>query len=220
MLRAGGMPPARTLAAVEAERRRLAGDLHDTAAQALAMVRLSLERARRHGGSAEDVAAESLPLIDAAIVQVRDLIFGLRPPMLEELGLVAAVRWSLAHLARGTGLTTEIVADPCLGALSPEVATACCRIAHEAIANAVRHAEAGRITVRLECRRGWLRLEVTDDGRGLGSRDDATDPRPTYGMAGMRERALAAGGNLRVGPSRGGGTRVVATLPFPEQDGR
>ena len=220
MLRAGGMPPARTLAAVEAERRRLAGDLHDTAAQALAMVRLSLERARRHGGSAEDVAAESLPLIDAAIVQVRDLIFGLRPPMLEELGLVAAVRWSLAHMARGAGLTTEIVADPCLGSPSPEVATACCRIAHEAIANAVRHAEAHRITVRLECRRGWLRLEVADDGRGLGPRDDATEPRPTYGLAGMRERALAAGGNLRVGPRRGGGTRVVAMLPFPEPERR
>jgi signal transduction histidine kinase len=204
---------------LETERRRLALDLHDTVAQALAVVRMALESAMCSGDSgAVERVAETLPIVDAAIAQVRELIFGLRPPALEELGLTAALKWSLEHLTRSTDLHTKLHADGGLERLPMDVQVACYRIAHEAIANAVRHAKAANLTVTLGVSADLLRLEVADDGQGLlGRGDTAIMPAgglSGFGLRGMAERAAAIGGRVEITSGVTPGTKVVALLPI------
>jgi signal transduction histidine kinase len=200
---------------IEAERRRIASDLHDTAAQALAVVRLSLELAIRGGDDGATVRiGEALPIIDHAISQVREIIFGLRPPLLEELGLAAALRWSLVHLAGATGLATDLRVDEGVADLTAEAELASYRIVQEAVANAVRHAHASQVTVRLIRAPGHVRLEVQDNGIGMpGLCIEPGEPAPTLGIRGMAERAAALGGSLRIVSRPGRGTRVIAMIP-------
>ncbi len=202
--------------ALESERRRIARDLHDTVAQALAAVRMSVETAMRSGH--EDATArfaDSLESIDDAIAQVRSLAFSLRPPFLEERGLEAALRWLLARQAQAADLEGEFHADGHLPRVSAEVEAACYRVAQEALTNVVKHAGARRVTLDLGCSDDGIRLAVTDDGRGMsqGVPFGRDRRRLTLGIVGMRERAAALGGSLKIISRRGVGTKVIAWFP-------
>ena len=201
----------------EDQRRRLARELHDEPLQ------LFLHLARRLEALAETTAvpaAVSSELADArrqaldAASRLRTLSRDLRPPALDELGLVAALASLVADLDDGEGPTVDLEADDLAGRLSPELELAAFRIAQESLRNALRHAGANHVVVRLERGPAALTLTVTDDGRGF----DPDQPRggataPSLGLVGMRERARLLGGTFDVRSSRAG-TTIEAVLPL------
>ena len=201
----------------EEERRRLRRDLHDGVGPSLAAVALQVETARDLAAEDPDAAISLLdrlvPRLNAAVADVRALVNDLRPPTLDELGLASAVR-ELAGRLTTAGTHVEVGVDV-LGELPAAVEVAAYRIAAEAVTNAVRHAGASRVDVRL--RRDGLDLvvEVADDGLGfepgaLAGRDDGSG----VGLPSMHARAEELGGTLAVDAGPSGGSCVRAVLPL------
>jgi signal transduction histidine kinase len=185
----------------EEERRRLRRELHDGLGSALAGIALTLQAAHNAGGSRGDELVEGArEQTEAAVADVRRIVRGLRPPMLEDLGLAAALR---AHADRLAPLEVELVLPPALPALPAAVELALYRIATEALTNAVRHAHARRCRVELRADDAEVTLEIADDGPGL-----APDATVGVGLRSMRERAAELGGRVEL-PSRGEGGLVL-----------
>jgi signal transduction histidine kinase len=203
---------AALVSAREEERRRLRRDLHDGLGPALAGVTLGLHAAAAYVRRDPDRAVEQLSglqgQVQEAVADIRRLVYGLRPPALDEVGLALAVRREAARWESGElAIQVEVVPE-LLGALPAAVEAAAYRIASEALTNVARHARARTCQVRL-VRSGDLRVEVCDDGQGL-------DGRPAgVGLAAMRERAAELGGTCRIEALRPG-TRVLARLPLVE----
>ena len=205
----------RLVAAREEERRRLRRDLHDGLGPTLAGVVLGLETAGNLLDSQPSAARTRLLLerlrdeTQGAIAGIRRLVYGLRPPALDDLGLVAALRTQSTTLGQGhNAMVISVEADSDLATLPAAVEVAAYRIALEAVANAARHANAQHCQVRLH-QDGALLVEVHDDGIGL-----PPDWHAGVGLTSMRERAVELGGTLRVEPAPiGGGTLVTASLP-------
>ncbi|MGW1345530.1 sensor histidine kinase [Kribbella sp. NPDC002412] len=193
----------------EEERRRLRRDLHDGVGPSLAALALHVETARDIAGDDPEAARELLdrlvPRLNAAVADVRALVHELRPPMLDELGLADAVRELGDRLSTGTTRVQVEVDD--IAALPAAIEVAAYHIAGEATGNAVRHAGAGTVAVRVQEADGCLRIDVVDDGSGLPEQ-----VKPGVGTSSMRERAEELGGQLTIdsGPA---GTRVTALLP-------
>jgi signal transduction histidine kinase len=206
------------LKAQEEERRRIARELHDEIGQSLTAVRINLQRAM---SSAEvptilPYLKESDGLVDRVLQQVRHLSLDLRPAVLDDLGLVAAVRWSLDRTCRRAGLLGQVAADPPEILLPSEIATACFRIVQEALTNVVRHAGAHRVDIALTRSGDHLELVVRDDGRGF---DVAAERQSALrggnlGLLGMQERVALLSGRLEIESTPGQGTTVVVRLPL------
>jgi PAS domain S-box-containing protein len=208
----------RLIAAQEAERRRIARELHDQIGQMLTALKLNLHAIQSMGDAheARPLIEDNLKLLDEALEQVRDLSVDLRPLLLDDLGLVTALRWYVDHQPR-TGVPAEFIfdsIDPDLR-FSSELETACFRIAQEALTNVARHAQAKLVTVRLSRDGPDLVLLIKDDGVGFDvealQRHSVADA--TLGMQGMEERAQAAGGRIRIDSTIGKGTEVMVRLP-------
>jgi len=203
---------ARLVMAGEEERRRLRRDLHDGLGPALAAQSLKLEAARDLVlASPEEAIALLSALLDEsqrAVTDIRRLVYGLRPPELDELGLIASLRAHIVRSAAGR-LSITVDAPDSLPPLPAAVEVAAYRIAQEGLTNVVRHAEASICLIRLVVAgAGGLCVEIVDDGRGLPS------VRPVgVGLLSMRERAEELGGDCVIGPVPEGGTRVFARLP-------
>ncbi|QIN81812.1 sensor histidine kinase [Rubrobacter tropicus] len=215
----------RLVTAGEEERRRLRRDLHDGLGPTLASLTLgldvSLKLLKKNPDEAEEMLSRLKAQTKEAVVDIRRLVYGLRPPALDDLGLVAAIREQAAAHGRlrgegegGSGLGFRIEAPDELPPLPAAVEVACYRIAQEAITNVARHARASLCRVRLSVDPNGrtLGLEVTDDGVGL---PDAASRRPGVGLSSMRERAEELGGKLSVAPAPEGGTRVSVVFPLP-----
>ena len=188
----------------EEERRRLRRELHDGLGSALAGIALTLQAAQNTGGPGSDVLVEGArEQTEAAVADVRRIVRGLRPPVLEDLGLAAALR---AHADRLAPLEVELVVPP--DRLPAAVELALYRIATEALTNAVRHAEARRCRVELRAADDEAVLVVTDDGPGL-----TPDATAGVGLRSMRERAAELGGRVHLETPRGGGLTVRVVLP-------
>jgi signal transduction histidine kinase len=200
----------RLVAAREEERRRLRRDLHDGLGPVLTGLGLNLdaagsqlardpERAVSYLTNAKDASAQ-------AIADLRGLVYGLRPPALDELGLVGALRVQTQKLARDAGIAVDLVSpDP--PALPAAVEVAAYRTVVEAVTNAVRHSTATRVRVELTAHERELTVAVLDDG-GPGA-----GWTPGVGLAGMRERAEELGGTFAAGPTPEGGC-VRVRLPL------
>ena len=201
----------RLVAAREEERRRIRRDLHDGLGPRLASLTLKLDAARNllsHDPDATDALLVALKAeTQAAIADIRRLVYALRPPALDELGLVGALREHAASHSTPDGLRIIVEAPEELPPLPAAVEVAAFRIALEALTNVERHARARECTVRLALD-GRLQLEITDDGVGLPPEYQAG-----VGLTSMRERAAELGGTCVVEVRPGGGTRVWAELP-------
>lgn len=204
----------RIVTAREEERRRLRRDLHDGVGPSLAGITLKLDAARnllpRDPTAVDTLLAELKAQTQAAISDVRRVVYDLRPPALDELGLVPALREHAARLA-GDGLRIAVEAPEHLPALPAAVEVAAYRITLEALTNVVRHAEARGCVVRLTLPDALV-IDVTDDGRGL-----PPDVRAGVGLTAMRERAAELGGTCTVDSTPGHGTRIDVRLPLPRE---
>jgi signal transduction histidine kinase len=191
--------------AQEAERRAVARELHDDFGQMLTAIKLDLMR--RDRGDAETIA-----LVDGAIGRVRELAHDLRPPMLDELGLPASLRWYVEREARRAGLDLRLLIDMPETRPAPTVETTCFRVAQEAFTNLIRHAQARRVDVELGVAAGALQLVVRDDGRGfdLAAAGRRAAQGESLGLLSMQERVALAGGELKIDSAPGHGTTVRA----------
>jgi signal transduction histidine kinase len=205
---------SRELSIVE-ERNRLARELHDAVAQKLFATVLAAESASTLIARDRDGAEAELERVQAlareAMGELRSLIFELRPASLEAEGLATTLRKHIDVLRRVSGQDVRLRAD---GAprLDPDAESEVFRVAQEALHNAVRHADARRIDVRLTNGDGRLVLEVSDDGAGFDAADPGLRSR-RLGLTSMEERAAALGGVLRIESNVGGGTRVRLEVP-------
>jgi signal transduction histidine kinase len=201
---------ARLVQAREEERRRLRRDLHDGLGPTLAGIGLGLDLVAHEADpdAAARMLAELKQETNAAVDDVRRLVEGLRPPALDEVGLVPAIRQQAERLAlRSPGLVVRVDSPAELPPLAAATEVAAYRIAVEAVTNVVRHAGARTCRVEVSAN-GALQLEVVDDGRGLGSDG------PGVGLSAMSERAAEVGGTCDIMASDGHGTRVLARLPL------
>ena len=200
------------MTAREEERRRLRRDLHDGLGPTLGSLPLKLDVAgdllERDPAAARDLLRGLKTQARSAVADIRRLVYELRPPTLDELGLVGAIREAAAQ--HGTdGLPVSVEAPEKLQPLPAAVEVAAYRIAQEAMTNVVRHAGANRCEVRLGLYGTTLRLAVADDGHGIGA-----DRGSGVGLHSMRERAEELGGSFEVESVPDGGTRIRASLPL------
>lgn len=194
------------LQAQERERARIALDLHDEVNQSLTAVLLLIEALRRKAGpELEGELAEMSAVASEAMEELLRIARHLRPTVLDDLGLEAALATLVDETASRGSLEGSFVADAELGEIPDEVQLVAYRIAQEALSNAVQHGDPTRVDVRLGGRGGALELSVSDDGRGFTPPDDGNG----LGIAGMRERALLCGGRVDVSSAPGAGTRVT-----------
>ncbi|HEV8589040.1 MAG TPA: PAS domain S-box protein [Pyrinomonadaceae bacterium] len=208
----------RLIQAQEAERESIARELHDQIGQALTAINMNLQWIRRSGAvlpAGQPRIKESIEVIDETLQRVRELSLELRPSLLDDLGLAAALRWYATRFSARTGILTEVTGDLQNDGIHRAVQTACFRIVQEALTNAARHSRAKRALVTLEERDQRLQLGISDDGVGFDAQLIINSSSSfALGLRGMQERALAVNGQLHIDSKVGGGTRIVVVVPL------
>jgi len=203
---------------MEIERRYVAYELHDEIGQALTAVKLNLESVRSLADQGELAGRldDSVSVIDTALQQVRDLSLNLRPAVLDDLGLMAALRWLVNSMTSKSGLEIRFEADEIEPRLSKEIETACFRVAQEAITNVLRHAQASTITVLVKKGNDAVSLMVSDDGIGFDTRSAIARSVSggSFGLLGMEERVTLSGGRFEVESTLDKGSRIMAHFPL------
>jgi PAS domain S-box-containing protein len=204
----------------EEERTRIARELHDELGVGLTCLKIDLSRLTTivgNGMSADaranldDKVRSMVEQVDSTIAAVQRLVTQLRPALLDNLGLVAAIEWQCQDFQKRTGIPCTCVTSPDDIAMEPERATALFRICQEALTNTARHAQATAVTIKLESHNDSLQLVVADNGVGIPDRK--VSDRRSLGLLGMRERAASFGGEVTIRSDPDKGTTVVACLP-------
>lgn len=200
----------------EEEQKRIARDIHDDLGQTLGAVKMEISwlknRIPKEQVKEQAKAGAALELLDGAIDSVRRIIAELRPALLSDLGLAAAMQWQAEKFTERSGINCVVDIDPGRMDIYDDKATVIFRIFSEAVNNAVNHSGASEIQARLVCSKGGdIELTVTDNGAGITEaqvmRSDA------YGIMGMRERVASYGGDLEISGTPGRGTVLVARIP-------
>jgi signal transduction histidine kinase len=205
----------RLVTAREEERRSLRRDLHDGVGPTLSSLSQRIDTAidllgrDPHASIAllDDVKGQ----VKATVAEIRRLVYALRPPVLDEFGLVSAIREHVAPYSGPNGYRVEIYAPETLPALPAAVEVAAYRILLEAFTNVIQHAHAAACSIDIQWTQRALLLEVMDDGVGVPA-----GARSGIGLASMRERAAELGGEFSIESRPSGGTRLRARLPIPE----
>ena len=207
----------RVLEAQEVERRRVAVELHDELGQLLTAIKINLQLSERlQDGSSRELNTENIRIVDDALNQVRRLATGLRPALLDDLGLSPALQWIAEIIAARSGFAVHFCPQEMAQRLAPDIETACFRIVQEALTNIARHAQATRVTITLRQENEALLLCVQDDGRGF----DVAAMRKramlggSVGVLGMQERAGLIGGQLVIESAPGQGSLVQLSCPW------
>ncbi len=213
----------KTLTVQEEERRRLSRELHDETSQVLSALIMNIDllesqapvddASRARIGAVKALAEEAARNLDR-------MLFELRPALLDELGLMPALRWYVAQMSDLWGFPVDFEGAK-IGRLPDHIELAAFRIVQEAVSNCARHASPRTVGVHVMMTDGRLHLEIEDDGVGFDVVEVAARARTgeAVGLEGMRERAEIAGGAFRVDSVPGRGTRVVAEIPLPEAGG-
>jgi signal transduction histidine kinase len=199
----------------EEERAHIAREVHDELGQVLTGLKMDV------GWLAKQLRGEQRPLlektdamgrlIDGAVQTVRKIAAGLRPEVLDEMGLVAAIGWQAEEFQKRTGIRCRLSLPREIEGLEPDLQTTMFRVFQEILTNVARHSRATRVDVDLKSSARGLVLEVADNGIGISGLDDKA--RKSLGLLGMQERALRVGGEVSIGGLPGRGTRVVVALP-------
>ncbi len=209
----------RLMEAQEAERRHIARELHDEIGQAMTGVQLGLQAIEPYLTDPDASAhlVDSMKAIEQMLQQVRDLSLNLRPSILDDFGLVPALRRYLDQQARRTGLIVEFATET-VQRLPPQIETVCYRIAQEALTNVARHARATRVSVSITESNGEARLFIRDDGVGFDVAETLKYAEgASLGLIGMRERAALVGGIVEIKSVIGEGTLIQAHFPVSPQ---
>lgn len=214
----------KTLNTQEEERRRVARELHDETSQVLHGVMMNIEfletQALESGSEELGARLEAVKaLAEQAGKNLDKVMFDLRPALLDELGLIAALRWSLSQTREAFGVDIDFQPSE-IGRMSEVMEMVAFRIVQEAVSNSVKHAQAQHTSVDVTVNEDTLRIEVKDDGVGFDVAEAAARGRTgeAAGLLGMRERAELLGGRLVVSSSKGTGTAVLAEIPLREHD--
>jgi two-component system sensor histidine kinase UhpB len=202
----------RVLVAQEAERRRVAQELHDEIGQNLTAAVLELNRVREGGVVLGDALDDAQGLARDSLDTLSEITARLRPATFDDLGLASALQSLAADSERRTGVEVETVVDGALNVVDPDAELVLYRVAQEALMNSLRHGACSRVAIELRRENGAVLLRVTDDGAGLG------DAMSGAGIRGMRERSAMIGGRLRFSTPSSGGTSVE--LVVPQEDAR
>jgi signal transduction histidine kinase/streptogramin lyase len=205
-------------AAKEDERKHIARELHDDMGPSLTAVIINLQLlANETDPEKKSVrTADTIELVDRMVQRIRDLSLDMRPPLLDELGLVPALSGYLETQASRAGIEIDVNDGPEIGRLTPEIEIAAFRVVQEAVTNVIRHARATKATVTVSRKNGRLELSVLDDGRGfeVGDTIDRAAAGQALGLLGMQERIGALGGELEISSNPGSGTLIRARLPL------
>ncbi len=202
----------------EQERASVAKEIHDDVGQIVAAVRMDLAAVQRKLGSdsrqQQQHIEHTIELLGKVVETVQRVMSELRPPVLDGVGLAAAVEWQLGQFQKRTGINCELVSEMDDGVLSAEGNLALFRILQEALSNVAQHAKATAVQVRLANAQDWLEMEVSDNGRGISEAD--LRGQQSFGILGMRERVQVMGGEIQIGAPEGGGTRVLVRTPIAD----
>jgi signal transduction histidine kinase len=216
---------ARLINSQDEERRRIARELHETTAQDLAALRMSIGRIKRTisrpSGTTQEAIDESLDLSNQVIAAVRTLSYVLHPPLLEEAGLQGAVAWYATGFSKRSGINVEVDLPDDVGRLPREYETTFFRIMQECLTNVHNHSGSSRAYIRIARCNGIATMEVKDDGKGIPGWSNASlssGAQIGVGIAGMRERVKQFHGTLEVESAPGTGTTVRVTLPITNAD--
>ena len=204
------------LEAQESERRAIARELHDELGQSLQAIKINLQTAQRFPQEGAARIAESIGVVDHTIQQVRTLSVNLRPSLLDDLGLVAALEWYVERQAQQVGFVGHVTAEPRDLRLNPTVEIACFRIVQEALTNVARHAQASQVWVELQQQGEELQLVIRDDGVGCDVRvvQESAVQGNSFGLLGMRERTELAGGTFTMHSAPAQGTEIRLRFPL------
>src|SRR5229473_7163238 len=199
----------------EEERKRISRELHDETGQALMVVRLYLGMMETGVPAHKAKIRETVEVVDRTIEGIRRIIGKLSPLVLQELGLVAAIRKEAKDLARNTGVKTRVMISDEVGRLASGTEQAIYRVVQEALHNVAKHAQAKNVTVQLERADELVQVVVEDDGVGIQSRSSNSRDH-SFGLAGIKERIAMLGGTSRVISTKGKGTRIEISVPAGE----
>jgi signal transduction histidine kinase len=211
----------RTVIAQEAERQRIARELHDETGQTLTAIGMGLrgmsEMISTNRSRAIEQANQLEKLAMAGVEELQHMVSGLHPPQLDDLGLLAALRWYTNDISSRTGLTINLVNHGGRPKLTSDIRSVVFRIAQEAINNVVRHANAGRVDIQLDYTPNNIYLRVEDNGRGFNT-DIVLKKKPgkptAWGLLGMVERASLVGGTCNIFSHPGKGTLIEVNVPI------
>jgi signal transduction histidine kinase len=212
----------RVVAAQEAERKRIARDLHDETGQALTAIGLGL-RALATNLNASHNKKQALTnlhrleiMTNESLEELQRLITDLRPSHLDDLGLPAAIRWYAGRIQERFGLNIKVETSGPNTQVAPTIKITLFRIVQEALNNIIKHAEAQKVYILLDCEAEQIRVSVRDDGHGFDMEAVAMERsrRPSLGLAGMQERAALLGGTVVISSRLGQGTLIEASIPY------
>lgn len=195
----------------EEERKNLSRELHDHVAQVLTGLRMELGRIERMSAGSGPAVAECKKLVDDMFRTVRNLALGLRPSMLDDFGLQAALEWHVRDFMGRCAINVELQMDGDFDTLPDKHRTCVYRVVQEALTNCVRHAQATNIAIGVSAEEGRLRVSVSDDGVGL----DLEHRRKGLGLRGIDERVKELLGTMGIRRNAAGGTTLEVCLPLP-----
>ncbi len=217
----------------EAERRHLARELHDEVGQTLTATKIILQSVKSHEGrlplegaahqsittDSSAMLANAVQHVDHLLQIVRDLSLNLRPPMLDDFGLVSALRWLLDQHTKTTGRIVEFTADYNIESPDATLETVCFRTVQEALTNVTRHSQAKKVSVNLRADETSIRLLIVDDGVGfdVARSQHAARRGGSLGLLSMQERTGLVGGRLEIFSTPGNGTEIRARFPLATQ---
>jgi|KBSMisStandDraft_5_1062788.scaffolds.fasta_scaffold112694_2 signal transduction histidine kinase len=210
---------ARLFSIREDERARIAREIHDELGQVLTGLKMDVMWLSKQLDNEHKPLLARIEtmrqLIDSTVQVVRRISTGMRPEILDDMGLVAAIRWQSKEFQKRLGIRCRVELPGDQIHLGSELSTAVFRIFQEMLTNIARHAKAGSVTVKLNISKERLTLKVADDGVGMG--ESAPQARASLGLLGMRERAQLFGGEVTFQATPGRGTTVLLSIPLPDQ---
>ena len=215
----------RAINAQEEERRAIAQSLHDDTGQSLSLLIIQLdridERIAPHEKQLKKQVADARELASNSLTELRHILTGLRPAILDDLGLVPAIRWFTRSSLERVGIRVIVKAPGVPLGLSSAVTTTLFRIVQEAVNNIIRHANAGSVTIVLQLSKGLVQLGIEDDGIGFDPQHASRDAveLQKLGLLGIRERAELLGGQVQIESAPEKGTRLQVSIPLGDTGG-